>query len=71
MHCMSFKMPGSYTGSPDWATTSAMTSFPGFANRATSFQTVSQAARKRCLAGLRYARYYLRGVAAAPECITS
>ena len=65
MPCMSFRMPGSYTRSPDSATTSALTSFPGFANRAASFRTVSQAARKRCLPGLRYARYYLRGVAAA------
>ena len=65
MHCMSFRMPGSYTRSPDSATTSALTSFPGFANRAASFRTVRQAARKRCLPGLRYARYYLRGVAAA------
>ena len=55
------QMPGSCTGSPDSATTSAMTSFPSFAHRATSFGTVSQAARKRCLPGLRYARYYLRG----------
>ena len=32
MHCMCFRMPGSCTGSPDSATTSALTSFPGFAD---------------------------------------
>ncbi len=49
---------------PDSATTSALSSFPSFANRAASFRTVSQAARKRRLPGPPYARYYLRGVAA-------
>ena len=50
---------------PDSATASALTSCPGFANRAASFGTVSRAARKRCLPGLHYSRCYLRGVAAA------
>ena len=44
------------SGYRDSATTSALTSFPGFANRAASFRTVSQAATKRCLPELRYAR---------------
>jgi DNA-binding transcriptional MocR family regulator len=57
--------------SPDSATTSALTSFPGFANRAASLRTVSQAARKRCLPELRYARCYLRGGGCRPERVTS
>ena len=69
--CGSFRMPGSYTRSQDSATTSAMTSFRSFANRAAGFRTVSQAARKRSLPGLRYARYYLRGVAASRRVIHS
>ena len=68
MHCMSFRMPGSYTGSPDSATTSALTSFPSFANRAASFRTVSQAATTRCLPGLRYLLSPRGGC--RPECIT-
>ena len=69
--CMSFRMAGSYTRSPDWATTSAMTSFRSVAPRGGRLPDREPGSEEASPLGTALCPLLSTRGGCRPECITS